>query len=140
MLGDEANNQHPSQRQDELLNDPKSTNDVRMIAQEATAAQSRVCDVQRGRLDDRLSMLSKATEENSKSVDEISRSVASLSATVTQLAATVAYQSTTLAAQGAKISDHDTRLAVMTVRVSIAAVIGGSLPSIVQWIVQSVNH
>jgi len=122
------------------MNDPKSTNDVRMIAVDVTQNQVAICEERRGRIDDRLTLLAYATVDNTKAVDDLSRSVAALSATVTSLAATVAYQSTTVAAQGAKISDHETRLAVLTVRVAIAAVIGGSLPSIAQWIISVINH
>ena len=125
---------------EDALNDPKSTTDIRMIAQDVTAVQAAICSERRGRVDDRLSSLSRATAENTKSVDDLTKAVAALSATVTQLAATVAYQSTTLAAQGAKVADHETKLAVLTLRVGIAAVVGGSLPALVQWIYSIANH
>jgi len=122
------------------VNDPKSTNDITMIAREAIRTQADVCEERRGRADDRLNGLARTVEQNAQSVDDLSRSIASLSATVTQLAATVAYQSTTLASQGAKISDHDTRIAVLTVRMGIAAVIGGSIPPIAQWVLELINR
>jgi len=111
-----------------------------MIAQGVTQQQAAICAERRGRIDDRLTAISSATAENTKALDDLTKAVSSLSATVTQLAATVAYQSTTLAAQGAKVADHETKLAVLTLRVGIAAVVGGSLPAIVQWLYNAVNH
>jgi septal ring factor EnvC (AmiA/AmiB activator) len=125
---------------EQTLNDPKSTNDITMIAREAIRQQAEVCEERRGRTDDRLARLSRMAEDNAKAVDKLSESIASLSATVTQLAATVAYQSTTLASHGGKISDHDTQLAVLAVRMGIAAVIGGSIPPIAQWVIQAIQN
>ena len=119
--------------------DPRSTNEVRIIAQEAAREQNRVCAVERDRIEDKLLALAGATADNTKAIEELSKLTASLSATASSLVTTAAGQSETLTAHGTKIAGHDTKLAVLTVRVAIAAVIGGTLPDIAQWLIRVIN-
>ena len=123
-----------------MNNDPRSTNDVRLIAQDVTRQQAAVCAERRGRTGDKLAALTAATEANARVVATLSEAVATLTATVTQVAATVAAQSAVNSAQEAKLADHETRLAVLGVRVTIAAIIGGSLPQIAKWVIEITNH
>ena len=133
------------------MNDPKSTNDVRMIAQDVTRTQAEICEARRGRLDDRQAVLVAATAANARAVAALSEAVAALTVTVTQLASTVATQAATDAAQAATNATQEVRLgkletqqAVMAVKLARAAVagsvVGGSLPYVVEWIIQAVNH
>jgi hypothetical protein len=112
------------------MNDPKSTNDVRLIAQDVTVQQSKICNERWARIDDRLKALAATGEANARTVGALSESVTALTVTVTQLATTVATHSTAIA-------DHETKLAVLGVRLAISAAVGGSLPVIVvlawQW-------
>jgi uncharacterized coiled-coil protein SlyX len=110
-----------------------------MIAQDVTKRQAELCAERRGRIDDRLTTLTAATAENTRAIAELSKSVVTVAAVVTQLTAAAARQSSELAEQRIKLADHSTKLATMKIQVSIAAVIGGSLPLIAQWIIQSVN-
>ena len=107
-----------------MTDDPRSTNDIRMIAADVTQQQAEVCAERRGRIDDRLRALATTTEANARTVASLSEAVATLTITVTQLAATVATHSTTIAA-------HETKLAVLGVRLALSAAVGGSLPVIV---------
>ena len=126
------------------MNDPKSTTEMALIAKAAVEDgvkhQADVCNERRGRIDDRLTTLTAATAENTRAISELSRSIVSVAAAVTQLTAAASRQSTELADQRIKLSEHTTQLATMKIQVSITAVIGGSLPLIVQWIYGLINH
>ena len=133
------------------MNDPKSTNDMRMIAQDVIGPQVKICEARRDRIDDKQVMLAAATAANARAVASLSEAVAALTVTVTQLASTVATQAATDAAQAAtnatqaaRLGKLETQQAVMAVKLARAAVagsvVGGSLPYVVEWIIQVVNH
>ncbi len=105
------------------MNDEKSTNDIRLIAQDVTRQQAEVCEVKRARIDDQLKALAATGEANARTVGSLSEAVARLTVTVTSLAGTVATHSTSIAT-------HDTKLAVQDVRLALSAAVGGSLPVI----------
>ena len=122
------------------MNDPKSTNDVRMIAQDVTRTQSEICDARRGRLDDKQVLLAAATASNARAVASLSEAVAALTVTVTQLASTVAAQAATNATQEARLGKLETQQAVFAVKIGAAVVASGSVVPIIQWIIEAVNH
>ena len=133
------------------MSDPGDTTKMRLVAQDVMGPQIRVCEVQRDRINDRQAVLVAATAANARAVAALSEAVAALTVTVTQLASTVATQAATDAAQAATNATQEVRLgkletqqAVMAVKLARAAVagsvVGGSLPYVVEWIIQAVNH
>ena len=62
--------------------DPKSTNDVRMIALETTRQQSEVCAAKCENLEDKLRALERATASNAASITSLTTSVATMATNV----------------------------------------------------------
>jgi len=133
------------------MNDPGDTTKMRLVAQDVMNPQIKVCEARRDRIDDKQVLLASATAANARAVASLSEAVSALTVTVTQLASTVATQAATDAAQAATNATQEVRLgkletqqAVMAVKLARAAVagsvVGGSLPYVVEWIIQAVNH
>jgi len=129
------------------MNDPKSTNDVRMIAQDVMIPQIKICEARRDRIDDRQASLASATAANARAVAALSEAVAALTVTVTQLASTVASQAATDATQAAvnakqemRLGKLETQQAVFAVKMGALVVAGSGAIPLLQWIIQAVNH
>ena len=129
------------------MNDPKSTNDVRMIAQDVTRTQAEICEARRDRIDDKQVLLASATAANARAVASLSEAVSALTVTVTQLASTVATQAATDATQAAINATQEARLgkietaqAVFAVKMGALVVAGGSVVPLIQWVVALLNH
>lgn len=108
--------------------DAKTTNDVRMIAQDVARQQAEVCSARRDSLDDKLKTISDTVSANSTAI-------AALTQTVTTLAATV--QANTKATD-----EHDRSIGVLKLDVqklksqpALLAVVGSAIGSAVPIIV-----
>jgi len=130
-----------------LNNDPKSTTEMRIIAQDVMGPQIRVCEVQRDRINDRQAMLVEATTANARAVAALSEAVAALTVTVTQLASTVATQAATDATQAEinatqerRLGKLETQQAVFGVKMGALVIAGSNVVPLIQWVVSSLNH
>ena len=132
-------------------NKEKSTNEIRMITLDVVRSQAEVCAERRGRVADRASAVSVATNANTQAIAAVAESVAALTVIVTQfvatqsaqmatMATTVADQATVDTKQQEQLGRHETKLAVIAVKVGGAALLGGSLLPVAQWIYQLWNH
>ena len=129
------------------MSDPKSTTEMRMVAQEVMGPQIKICEARRDRIDDKQVMLVAATAANARAVAALSEAVAALTVTVTQLASTVAAQAafdatqaTINVTQEARLGKLETQQAVFAVKVGAFVVAGSGVVPLIQWVVSSLNH
>ena len=129
------------------MNDPKSTTEMRLIAQDVMGPQIKICEARRDRIDDKQVLLVAATAANARAVAALSEAVAALTVTVTQLASTVAAQAASDATQAAinvtqeaRLGKLETQQAVFAVKMGALVVAGSGAIPLIQWIVQVVNH
>ena len=95
------------------MNDPKSTNDIRMIAFDVAARQAELCAARRENLGDKIASNTATTGANAKAIAEL---------TVAMAKQTTAFTSS---------------IDVLKVKMGLWAAVGGSLPVIIalawQW-------
>ena len=70
------------------VNDPRSTNEIRLIAQDVTRQQAEVCGARRDALTQQMTTLFETVKSNAASVASLTVAVTSLVTTVTPLAVT----------------------------------------------------
>jgi chromosome segregation ATPase len=83
--------------------DPRSTNDIRLIAQREVEQQTRVCAARQDGVDKQMETLTSATQSNTSGI-------ADLRSTVSMLAQTVAVLAQTVSPLPLTIKETDTRL------------------------------
>jgi hypothetical protein len=71
------------------VNEEKSTDQIRMIAQSETRRQAEVCAARRDHLTEKLEELAEAVKENVRAIASLTLSTSTLSATVVPMVVTV---------------------------------------------------
>jgi hypothetical protein len=71
------------------MNDPKSTNDIRLIAQDVTNQRGELCDARRENLQTQLEAVAETAKANTDNITSLTLAVTSLTATVTPVVTTV---------------------------------------------------
>lgn len=64
------------------MSDEKSTNDIRMIAQDVTHQQAQVCEARRDNLEDKLQTISDTVSANVTAIAALTQTVTTLAASV----------------------------------------------------------
>jgi hypothetical protein len=102
--------------------DPKSTNDIRLIAQEAARQQAEVCEARRENLADKLSTLTETVSANATSIAALTQAIAALATTA---------QATAKTADGNEvdIGELKTNVTQLKGRPAIWALIGSAIGS-----------
>jgi len=106
-----------------MVVDPKSTNDIRLIAQDVVAQQERVCQVKQGGFDKILNSLAETVQANSKAISDLTRTVAVLAKTVEPLPKAIEANETEIKANASEITRLNGRPAVW-------AALGAALPTL----------
>lgn len=104
------------------MSDPKSTNDIRLIAQEAARQQAEVCQARRDNLADKLAALAETVGANATSI-------AALTQTVSSLAATVAPLPGSIKESNVEVSELKTNVTKLKGRPAVWALIGSAIGS-----------
>lgn len=98
------------------MSDPKSTNDIRLIAQDVARQQAEVCAVRRENLGQQLEVLTETARTNTENISELTLALASLTATVTPVVSTV--------------KEHIGAIEKLKGRPTVWAAIGAALPTL----------
>jgi hypothetical protein len=99
-----------------MSNDPKSTNDVRLIAQDVARQQAQVCDVKRENLEQQLQALAETVKANAEAIASLTTTTTLVSATVTPLAV--------------QVRNHGSSIEKLKGRPAVWAAIGAALPTL----------
>lgn len=110
------------------MNDPKSTNDIRMIAAEVVAQRDELCEVKRQGLDDRAREGIEMARENATSIAQLTTTVATLATTVTSIDRTAKANTLNIDSNQSAIAKLKGR---HTIIVALAAALGAAAPIIV---------
>ncbi len=105
------------------MSDPKSTNDIRLIAQDVVHQQSEVCAARRDNLADKLASISTTVSANATAIGALTQAVAALTATTSAI-------SETQDRHDAKIGVIKGSVAKLQGRPAAWAAIGAALPTL----------
>lgn len=98
------------------MNDERSTNDIRMIAQEVVVQQERLCAARREGLEKMLEALATTVGHNAEAIAKLTTTVATTAVTLTPLAA--------------KVQAHGSAIEKLKGRPAVWAAIGAALPTL----------